>query len=1012
MNSPKKFSRLLPLLLVGIIQVSTTKRAHSQDALPVGALSSAEALEAFRIEPGFCIELVAAEPLVESPVAMAFDERGRLFVAENRGYPTGPAEGEPPQGRVALLEDLDGDGRMDRRTTFADELTFPNGILPWKDGLIVTCAPEILYLRDRNGDGRADERAVLFTGFATSGSTQLRASHPTLSPDGWIYVTNGLSGGKVVRAGMHNRPPVELGRADFRFRPDLSTWEAADGGSQFGLTFDDFGRRFICYNRVQVQHVVLQSSVLRRNRQLAFSETVQNCPDEMVAEPSRGHGAAARLFPISANVTTADSHAGTFTAACAVTVFRGTTLSATYDGAVFSCDPTGNLIHVDRLQPRGATFAAHAMLEGREFVASRDNWFRPVFLAQGPDGALYVCDMHRKSIEHPDYLPVEIRKHTDFLSGRHLGRLWRIVREDNTTPMAASRRVDLAQESSVSLCTLLGNHNGWTRTTAHRLLSERHDPQAVAPLTELVNDASSSPEAIALALPLLESQDSAPDNVLIELLNHKSAGVREQALVILETRVAERPPLAGKMAPLANDGDARVRFQTAIALGALPCDIRDVAMEQIVVKALVAIAARDGADRWARTAVLAALSGRELAFLEALRELKAPESKWSPDLLRELGRLLGASHSKEQWPTLVVAALQPFPGGAFEDYAVLAAGLAESMRTRGAKNDGVLVTLLQTDERRVALEQLRSLTADALLIAGDASRPDASRCAAIGLLGQSDVATAGATLLSLIDPTQPPEVASAAVAALTPMRDEGISTALLDADRVAGYSPALRDQVLTGLLAQSHHVGGVLTELESGGLPRTAIDAFHRRQLTEYPDDDVRKRAIKLFEAVADDRAQVYDRLKDVIDLKADAVNGRAVFRRVCANCHRLDREGFAVGPDLFGIRNQPKAAILLHILVPDQEITEGFAAYTVATKDGRIFQGLLAGETPTSVTLRIQQGQVLSILRSEIEALAASNSSLMPKGVENDLNRQEFADLLAYLKGEKSDTPSSENQP
>ena len=274
-----------------------------------------KAPESFRLEPGLRLELVAAEPLVVSPVAMAFDERGRLFVAENRGYPTGPGEGKPPVGRIAMLQDTDGDGRMDRRTEFAEGLTFPNGVMPWKGGLIVTCAPDVLHLRDTDGDGKADERQVLFTGFATTGSTQLRVSHPTLSIDNWIYLTSGLTGGKVVSPSAPDRPPVVTGRTDFRFRPDGDAWEAADGGSQYGLSFDDFGRRFICYNRVQVQHVVISSKTLRRNPHLAFSETVQNCPAETVAEPLKGHGSAARLFPISKNVTTADSHAGTFTAA-------------------------------------------------------------------------------------------------------------------------------------------------------------------------------------------------------------------------------------------------------------------------------------------------------------------------------------------------------------------------------------------------------------------------------------------------------------------------------------------------------------------------------------------------------------------------------------------------------------------------------------------------------------------------------------------------------------------------
>jgi len=232
-------------------------------------LTPEQALASFRCEPGLRIELAAAEPIAVSPVAMTFDETGRLFVVENRGYPTGPGPGKPPAGIVALLEDSDDDGRYDKRTVFADGLTFPNGIMPWRGGFLVTCAPDILFLKDTDGDGRADVRRVVLTGFDDSNTTQLRVSHPTLGPDNWIYVTSGLTGGKVHRPDQTESLQT---RTDVRFRPDTWEFEAADGRAQFGMSFDDFGHRFICMNRVHVQHVVLASRYLRRNPALNFRE--------------------------------------------------------------------------------------------------------------------------------------------------------------------------------------------------------------------------------------------------------------------------------------------------------------------------------------------------------------------------------------------------------------------------------------------------------------------------------------------------------------------------------------------------------------------------------------------------------------------------------------------------------------------------------------------------------------------------------------------------------------------
>lgn len=995
----------LAILLVGILGLAQERDGGQADRPPVptrdGPLAPDQAPRSFRVQPGLRVELVAAEPLIASPVAMAFDERGRLYVVENRGYPTGPGPGQPPAGRIALLEDTDHDGRMDKRSEYLDGLGFPNGVMPWKGGLIVTCAPDVLYVRDTDGDGKADERRVLFTGFDTTGSTQLRVSHPTLSIDNWVYVTSGLKGGKIISPSAPDRPPVVLTRADFRFRPDGNAWEASDGGAQFGLTFDDFGHRFICYNRVQVQHVVISAQTLRRNPHLAFSGTVQNCPVETVPEPLKGHGAAARLFPISRNVTTADSHAGTFTAACAVTVFRGTGLPNLYRGDVFSCDPTGNLVHVDRLGPRGATFEARPATQGSEFFASSDNWCRPVFLASGPDGALYFCDMYRKTIEHPDYLPAEIRKRTDFESGKTMGRIWRIVRDDlKTDDLRRLRQVDLAGATLPELCQALNSPDGWRVDTAHRLLLERRDHRAIVPLRDLARSPRTPAVAVAHALRLLEALDGLDGETLRRLVVHPSAGVREQVLQLIEPRLAREPGWATEVLNRAEDENPRVRFEAAIDLGAVPA----AESPAKVAGALAGILARDGADRWLRAAVFSSLSGREDAFLTALRDRPRQAGATSPDSLKELGRLLGASRSREEWPGLIRLIVAEPARFSPEEQAALLTGLAEAARGRisAPGPNGVLASLVgSASEDRSLAESIRSLVATMRDVAGASGRPLEARTTAVGLLAFAGYDDAASTLLGLVQRDQPIELQVAAVRALGIVRDDRVAAALLDPARFASYTPAVRDEVLSALVAQAHHLPGLLTALENQTVPTTVIDALRRRQLSQHRDPAVRRRAEALFGTVSGDRAKVYEDYKDVATWKADPSRGQAVFRRECASCHRLDREGFAVGPDLFGVRNQPKPAILLHILVPDHEITQGFTAYTVATTDGRVLTGLIASESPTSLTLRQPLGKEDTILRSDVEELAASKQSLMPQGLEKNISRQEFADLLAYLKGE-----------
>ena len=422
---------------------------------------------------------------------MAFDEQGRMFVAENRGY---PHTDEPPQGRIVMLESTKHDGHYDKSTVFADGLTFPNGVLPWKGGLIVTSAPDVLFLKDTKGTGHADESHVLLTGFDYAKSTQLRVNCPTLRPDGWIYFAAGLTGGTISSPDHPEKPPVKM-IGDLRWNPQTGDFETLDGRSQYGISFDALGRRFICMNRLPVQHVVIESRWLRRNPHLAFSETVQDCDEATVKSALHGGGAGVRVYPISHNITTADSHAGSFTAACSVRIWPGGALPAQYDGCAFSCEPTGNLVHVDRLVPQGATFLGEPLLDKREIFASSDDWCRPVFLTTGPDGALYFCDMYRKIIEHPDYLPEEIRKHSDFDAGKTMGRIWRVTSSaagahqppaPALAPEQSLEREDVDKAPLNLLLNAAASGDARLRFRAALGLGKSHDARALPALTRIV----------------------------------------------------------------------------------------------------------------------------------------------------------------------------------------------------------------------------------------------------------------------------------------------------------------------------------------------------------------------------------------------------------------------------------------------------------------------------------------------------------------------------------------------
>lgn len=393
------------------------------------ALSPTDAVHSFITASDLTIELVAAEPLISSPCALAFDGPHRMFVAENNGYPSDGGG----LGNIVLLEDTNQDGVMDRRTVFASGLAFPNGVLPFRGGLLVTASPDLLFLKDTDGDGKADHREIWVTGFDTTKSTQLRVNKPMLGPDGWIYLAAGLVGGDLTRP-THPDLPVFKMTGDIRIHPDTREILHSGGKSQYGQTFDAEGHRFICMNRIPVQHVVLQPEWLGTNPRLAFTDTVQDCNPRSVKSGFAGDKGGVRLHPISSNITTADSHTGSFSAACGVHLFEGKGLPNRFQRAVFSCDPTGNLVHADRLTPDGASFNADPLLADHEPIASTDDWFRPVFLSTGPDGCLYIADMYRSTIEHPDYLPEEVRKRTDFTSGRERGRIWRVRSSGRPSP--------------------------------------------------------------------------------------------------------------------------------------------------------------------------------------------------------------------------------------------------------------------------------------------------------------------------------------------------------------------------------------------------------------------------------------------------------------------------------------------------------------------------------------------------------------------------------------------------
>jgi len=961
-----------------LLLASATSRAID------GPLSPEDSLKYLKTEPGLKVELVAAEPMVVDPVAVAWDEKGRMYVVEDRGYPVGPGKGQPPVGQVVLLEDTDGDGKYDKRTVFADGLTFPNGIMPWDGGVYVTCAPYLYYFKDTDGDGKADVKRIVFKGFQDLSTTQLRVSHPMLNIDNWVYLTSGLTAAKVSSPEHPERPVVFLDRVDGRFRPGTDALFETAGTAQFGQTFDRFGRKFICSNRNHIQQVVMQTRYLKRNPNLAFSQQVEDIPD---------HEAACRVYPLSANITTAAYHAGYITSACGITIYEGSALPLQYRGNSFTCEPAGNLVHRDVLSPNGVTFIAKRAYPTNEFLASPDNWFRPVNLANGPDGALYVCDMYRKTIEHPEYLPEATRKVTDFESGKTMGRIYRIVADYHV--QSPKPKIDPGKLNTRELVAELENANIWSRMTAQRLLLERQDKKSVSYLKSLCAKGK-TPEARVHALRTLEALGGLTEREIKDALHDKNPAIREHAIQLAEPRLSDSPSLVKELLTLAVDPDARVRFQCALSLG----DVND----DRIIRPLAKIAAQNLNDKWTRAATLTAITHHEELFLHEFLPMASERNPESlPAMMADLGHILAAALPTERLGQTLQELVSSSSSTDLPWEMAAASSFGDVLKSRGvgAKDRPVLRALAESgsSELRDAVQYLFKRSSE---LAVDNRQPLTLRLPAISLLGQAEYSTSGKPLEQLIEPQQPSEIQTAAIRALGQFPNTNVATALVAHDRWNSYTPAVRDIVLSSLMANTNSLQALFAAIEKGDVAPYTINADRRNQLMKHREPAIQERANGLFkDLIPGDRMKAYEECKSLLTLQPDPRNGHVVFQKNCTPCHTFAGEGHIVGPDLTGIRNQPGEVILLHIVVPEYEIMPIYTCYNVETKDGQSYTGILAGETPSAITLRMAQGLEQSIPRANIATMLTSRLSLMPQELEKAMTRQEMADLIAFLKGQ-----------
>jgi len=942
-------------------------------------LEPAAALRSIQVAGHLEVQLVAAEPLVVDPVAISFDERGRMFVAEYRDYPLGPPPGGRPLSRIRLLEDTNNDGVMDRGTDFVDSISFAQGVLAFRGGVLVTAAPEILWFQDRDGDGKADEKQVLFRGFLP-GNPQLRTAHPRWGIDNWIYVTNGLSGGKVAAANQAG-PEVELGRQDFRFRFDRQKFEPVSGFGQFGNTFDDWGHRFCCSNRNPTMFGVLPYSAVIRNPFALLG------PAHEDVAPAGGD---AKVYPLVEGKTTAMSHAGTHTAACGVWVHRGHALGDDYTGNVFVCEPTGSLVTRSKIAASGASFRATRAEEKREFFASSDPWCRPVSVADGPDGALYIVDMYREVIEHPQYMPPGLAEKLPLRSGENRGRIYRVKAKK-------SARVAFSPpQTTEDFLRCLESRNGWERDLGQRLLVERTARDAVPALETLLHN-HKNPRTRMHALGTLDGLNALSEELLCDALRDESAHVREQAVRYAQARVPASELLVKQLGKIIHDQDPRVRLEVLLALGAVPGPDATRWLGELV--------GQDNQDPWFAAALMTGVAERSAAVLSGLLQqesFRAEPTARRIELITGLAGVAGARGDLEELKIVSEWLSSKTGTGGAWPFAILN-GLADGFaRHRGALGRKSLAEVVARPP--AGLEPLsaavRPLWEQAKSQAADEGRPVAARVAAIRLLGHAPFAEQQDTFAGLLTPRQPSEVQLACIHAL--QRGGAPQAVEMLLSQWHGLGPATQAAAVDLCLSRGPSTLNLLGAMDAGRVPAAVVTLEQRERLLRSKDAQVLALSTKLFGALATNRKEILEKYLPALEAKVDPERGKLVFRKLCANCHRVQGEGHNVGPDITDVRNRTRETLLMDIMDPNRAVEPRFSTYTILLKDGRVLNGLLAGETGTTLILKRAEGKEDIISRTEIDEMQAGGKSLMPEGIERELSPQDVADVIEFLKRQR----------
>ncbi len=993
-------NRFRLITLLPLVTFAALTAFAADDPLPVTpAIEPDGAVSTIQLQDGFRAQLIAAEPLVTDPVDIAYDENGLAYVVEMNDYPyVDPSDDESwtvqnsaPIGRIRVLEDTDGDGVYDRSDIFAEGLSWPAGIACWKGGVYVAATPDLLYLKDTTGDRRADVRRVVFHGFRKY-NVQAIMNNPRWGLDHRFHVA-GSSNGGLITGQPEDAPGIALGRNDFAFDPTHEQLELLGGAGRFGNSFDDWGNRFLSDIRNPIQHVLFPGRYQRRNKHLAISSLLHDVapfgdavPVFRTSPPESWRVIHAERTSQSIHPERVDTAAATgyVTSSSGVTIYRGAAYPPEFHGNAFVGEVASNLVVRYVLEPDATSFTAIRPYQHVDFMTSTDNWFRPVNFANAPDGTLHVLDMYRQTIEHPWSLPEDLKKRLDLTAGRDRGRIYRLLPERYADGFVAPPRPQLGSASIEELVAHLENPNGWWRDTAHRLIFERQDPQAIAPLRDLVH---SSDLAVARlhALWSLQGLNALETTDLLATLRDSDSRVQAHAVRLSEPYLVENAELQSTVAALAGSDDTKLRFQVAFSLGEAPSE----AATQVLLEILL----RDGQDAWMRAAVLSSLSGQELALLNHLlanADFLATEAGQS--IACEVTGTVGARCTDaEIGQVLDSLAAATGASPAFENAIVISLG-------KGLKRQGKQLASVAGSGQSAGFAWLRQIIDRSIATAAASDHDPNQRAAATEMIEYIDPETAIAVLEPLVQPRVPAVVQDAAIARLGTVADPRIPGLLLG--RYDSLSVSRQQLVVNQLMARSAWVPALFDAIESGQVPAARVPAVRQQVYMRSENEEFRARAVALFQSTGPTNfTQLIEEYQRLMPPAGDAQRGEAVYQKHCANCHKLGDQGFEVGPHLSTIKGRSDAELLVSILDPNREIAPNFLVYSAITVDGVVHTGVISSETDSTITLRGSDKNEIVLFRDDLEEFRVTNQSLMPVGLDKAITPTEMADLIALLR-------------